>query len=95
MKRPVAIVSIIVLVLIIGVGSVSAAIRTVTLRVKGMTCGGCATRVEKALRSTEGVQDVHVSFERGRAIIKYDEQKVTVDKLREVIQSTGFFCDLK
>jgi copper chaperone len=94
-KRLMAIISTIALVLLLGVGTVSAAIRTVTLRVKGMTCGGCATSVEKALKSTEGVQNVRVSFERGKAVIKYDDQRVTVDKLREVIQSTGFFCDLK
>jgi copper chaperone CopZ len=58
-----------------------------------MTCGGCATSVGKALKSIDGVEDARVSFERGKAVIKYDDQKVTVDKLRAVIQSTGFFCD--
>jgi copper chaperone len=58
-----------------------------------MTCGGCATSVEKALKSTDGVQDASVSFERGKAVIKYDDQKITADKLRAIIQSTGFFCD--
>jgi copper chaperone len=81
--------------LVFCIGSVSAITRTATLRVKGMTCGGCATSVEKALKSTDGVESVRVSFERGRAVIKYDDQKVTVEKLRQVIQSTGFFCDLK
>ena len=82
------------LALVFCTGSVLAATRTVTLRVKGMTCGGCATSVEKALKATDGVMEVHVSFERGRAIVKYDDQKVTVDKLREVVQSTGFFCEV-
>lgn len=94
-KKLPAIISTIALVLMLGLGTVSAAIRTVTLRVKGMTCSGCATSVEKALKSTEGVESVKVSFERGKAVVKYDDQKVTVDKLREVVQSTGFFCDLK
>jgi len=94
-KKSLAFVSTIALVLLLGLGTVSAAIRTVTLRVKGMTCNGCAASVEKALKSTEGVASVRVSFERGRAVIKYDDQKVPVDKLREVVQSTGFFCELK
>src|SRR5947199_9898090 len=85
----------VLLVLVLCIGSVSAITRTVTRRVKGMTCGGCATSVEKALKSTDGVESVRVSFERGRAVIKYDDQKVTVEQLRQVIQSTGFFCDLK
>jgi copper chaperone CopZ len=89
-KKLLAIISTFALVLMLGVGTVSAAIRTVTLRVTGMTCGGCATSVEKALKSTEGVASVRVSFERGRAVIKYDDQKVTEAKLREVINGTGF-----
>ena len=44
------------LILLLSVGSVSAAIKTVTIRVRRMTCGGCATSAEKALESTEGVQ---------------------------------------
>jgi len=35
-----------------------------------------------------------LSYERGRAVVKYDEQNVTVDKLREVINNTGLTCDM-
>jgi len=59
-----------------------------------MTCGGCAASVENALKSTGGVVSVRVSFERGRAIVKYDDQKVTVARLREVINTTGMSCDV-
>jgi len=93
-KKQVGIISAVALILLLSLCSVSAAIRTVTIRVKGMTCGGCATSVEKALESTEGVQTVRVSFERGKAVIKYDDQKVTVAKLREVINSTGMSCEV-
>jgi mercuric transport protein len=70
--------------------SASAASKTVTIKVEGMHCGGCSSSVTKALKATEGVEDVQVSFEKGEAIIKYDDQKVTVAKLREVINGTGF-----
>ena|SRR5215216_7949214 len=93
-KNRVTAAAALLLALIFCVGSVSAITRTVTLKVKGMTCGGCTTSVEKALKSTDGVEEARVSFERGRAVIKYDDQKVTVDKLREVVQSTGFFCEV-
>jgi mercuric transport protein len=71
-------------------GAVSAATRTVTIRVKGMSCGGCAISLEQTLKSTEGVEDAKVSYERGEALIKYDDSKVTVAKLREVIKSAGY-----
>lgn len=85
---------IVVLTLTFTVGIVLAKTRTVTLRVKGMTCGGCATSVEAALKSTDGVEDAQVSYKRGTAIVKYDDQKVTVAKLREVVNNTGFTCEV-
>lgn len=78
------------LVLALASLSVSAASKTVTIKVEGMHCGGCSSSVTKALKATDGVEDVQVSYEKGEAIIKYDEQKVTVAKLQEVITNTGF-----
>ena len=80
-------------ILIVGVSTAFAAIRSVTIRVKGMSCGGCATTVEKALKSTDGVEDALVNFKSGKAVIKYDDQKITVARLREIINSTGFSCE--
>lgn len=94
-QKQLLIVFMFTLALAFGASTILAATRTVTIRVKGMTCGGCATSVEKALKGTEGVQEARVSFERGKAVIKYDDQKVTVAKLREVINSTGFFCEVE
>jgi len=93
-RRRVLIAFIFTLALTLGASAVSAVTRTVTLRVKGMTCGGCATSVEKALKSTDGVTDVKVSFEKGKAVVKYNDQKVTVARLREVVDSTGMSCDV-
>lgn len=70
--------------------SVSAASKTVTIKVEGMHCGGCSTSVEKKLKATAGVEEVKVSYETGEAWIKYDDQKTDEAKLREVIKSTGF-----
>src|SRR5215217_9519021 len=93
-RRRVLIAFIFMLALALGASAVWAATKTVTLHVKGMTCGGCATSVERALKSTDGVTDVQVSYEKGKAVIKYDDKKVTVARLREVIDSTGMSCDV-
>lgn len=39
-------------------------------RVSGMTCGGCAKHVEKALRSVAGVTSVVVDVDKGTATIE-------------------------
>lgn len=89
-KKQVVSAVVVALVLALGAISVSAATKTVTIRVEGMHCGGCSSSVAKALKATEGVEDAQVSFEKGEAVVKYDDQKVTVAKLREVISNTGF-----
>ena len=79
-----------VLVLAVGVITAAAFTKTATIKVDGMMCSKCSASVSKALKATEGVQEVQVSSEKGEAVIKYDDQKLTEAKLREVINSTGF-----
>lgn len=69
---------------------VVAATQTVTLHVEGMTCGGCATDIEKALRATDGVLEARVSFEKAEAWVRYDDRKVTVEKIRKAIDDVGY-----
>lgn len=72
-----------------------AATRTTTIYVAGMTCGGCAISIEQVLKNTEGVEDVSVSFERGQAVVKYNDRKLTALKLRAVVKSIGFRASAK
>jgi copper chaperone CopZ len=43
---------------------------TKVYRVSGMTCGGCAKHVEKALRSVAGVTGVVVDVTKGTATVE-------------------------
>ena len=79
-----------VLVVTVGVITAAAFTKTVTIKVEGMKCAKCSASVSKALKATEGVQEAQVSSEKGEAVIKYDDQKLSEMKLREVINSTGF-----
>jgi len=79
-----------VLVVTVGVITAAAFTKTVTIKVEGMKCAKCSASVSKALKATEGVQEAQVSSEKGEAVIKYDDQKLSDTKLREVINSTGF-----
>jgi copper chaperone CopZ len=90
LRRIVNLVVSVVLVLTLGVITAAAFTKTVTIKVDGMKCAKCSASVAKALKATEGVEDAQVSSEKGEAVIKYDDQKLTETKLREVINSTGF-----
>ena len=80
----------IVLVVTFGVITAAAFTKTVTIKVEGMKCAKCSSSVTKALKATEGVEEAQVSSDKGEAVIKYDDQKLSEAKLREVINSTGF-----
>lgn len=73
----------------------SAATRTTTIYVTGMTCGGCAISIEQVLKNTDGVEDVSVSFERGQVVVKYDDRKATASKLRAAVKSIGYGASSK
>ena len=70
-----------------GTGS-SLKVRT-DIRVDGMTCGACATRVETALGAADGVLDARVNFASSRATVLHDG---TVDNvnLRRVVERAGY-----
>jgi len=70
-----------------GTGS-SLKVRT-DIRVDGMTCGACASRVESALGAAEGVLDARVNFASGRATVLHDGS--TGDAvLRQAIEQAGY-----
>lgn len=89
-KRQTASLLIIAVILTVGIATVSAATRTVTIRVEGMHCQNCAASLEKKLKATAGVQAVRVSFEKKEAWVKFDDRTISVAQIREVINSTGY-----
>ena len=89
-KRRMIVGAVTAIVLAVCADAVLAAIRTSTIYVAGMTCAGCAISIEQVLKNIEGVEDVRVSFERGEAVVKYDDRKVTSARLREAINGIGY-----
>jgi copper chaperone CopZ len=84
--------AVIVFALMIGMSTALAVpnTATVTIKVEGMHCENCASSIEKKLKATAGVEEVKVDLPKNETWVKYDDQKITVAKLREVINSTGF-----
>ncbi len=57
-------------------------------QVDGMSCLGCKTGVETALRSVEGVQDVEINLETGETLVSSD-RALSVDELKKVFKEKG------
>lgn len=66
-----------------------------TLKIEGMTCGGCVPAVNVQLKKTEGVVAYDVSFEKGEAVVSYDPAKTTPAKIAESVAKTGYTASVK
>jgi copper chaperone CopZ len=89
-KRQIVGLLILAVIMTFSTAVVSAATRTVTIRIEGMHCQNCAASVAKKLKATKGVQAVRVSFEKKEAWVKFDDRTISVAQIREVINSTGY-----
>lgn len=63
---------------------------TVNFEVSGMTCGGCARRVERAMRGLDGVSDVGIDVARGQAVVTFDPAVVAASRIEEASARAGY-----
>lgn len=61
-----------------------------TFAVLGMMCAGCAANVEKRLNQTEGVATAAVNLPARTAMIEYDEQTTSPEKMKEALAAIGY-----
>ena len=55
-----------------------------------MTCINCQNRIEKKLKSLEGIEDAAVDYSAGSAKITYDEAAVSLASIKSEIESLGY-----
>ncbi len=67
--------------------------QTELLKVTGMTCGGCSSKVTKALQAVSGVGDVAVSLAAGEATVQYDERLTSPEQLKSAVKGAGYGVD--
>ncbi|MCH6198527.1 heavy metal translocating P-type ATPase [Aquiflexum sp. LQ15W] len=58
--------------------------------VTGMSCAACALSVEKTLSNSHGVKSVSVNYANHVALLEWEEDVVSLEKLQQEIQSTGY-----
>jgi len=63
---------------------------TIILRISGMTCGGCAASVEKALRTVAGVESVKVDLHSGMAEVRTEGQAINPAELIAAVTIAGY-----
>lgn len=68
--------------------------QTELLKVTGMTCGGCISKVTNALKTVSGISDVNVSLSTGEATVQYDERLTSPDQLKAAVKGAGYGVDM-
>lgn len=63
---------------------------TVTLAVTGMSCGGCAGSVQRALAQHPGVRSAAVNLAQESATVEFDAAATTPDALAETVRAAGY-----
>jgi Cu+-exporting ATPase len=65
----------------------------VTLDVEGMTCASCVARIERRLRTLDGVS-ASVNLATAEAFVSYDPQRVAVDDLVHAVEVAGYHASV-
>ena len=61
-----------------------------TIPVVGMACSACSAHVEKKLNSLEGISSAAVSLAGRSALVEYDPEVISLEKMKEAVNSIGF-----
>ena len=63
---------------------------TINIKVTGMSCGGCASTVRKALESVDDVSTATVDHTSGTATVHYKDNPPSVDNLIAAVEKAGY-----
>src|SRR5215470_4646078 len=63
---------------------------SLNLKVDGMHCEGCVTKIKTALAKVEGVVTVDIKLADKVVFVKYNKDKVSSAKIAKVISELGF-----
>ncbi|MDP4180780.1 MAG: sulfite exporter TauE/SafE family protein [Bacillota bacterium] len=60
------------------------------LRIDGMTCSSCETRIESAVSKLDGVSNVKAIYSSSNVYITYDINKLDIDKITQTIENLDY-----
>jgi Cu+-exporting ATPase len=60
------------------------------VRIGGMSCVSCAQSIERGLLREKGVANASVNFATEKAVVEYDPEKVSLQRIGKVIEQAGY-----
>ncbi|MEO0268942.1 MAG: cation-translocating P-type ATPase [candidate division WOR-3 bacterium] len=68
--------------------------KIVELKIDGLCCTECATKVEKVLKATKGIKDLKILMAAEKAIITYNEAEITEEDIIKRIEGIGHKAEI-
>ncbi|MBT9139480.1 MAG: Copper chaperone CopZ [Dehalococcoidia bacterium] len=62
----------------------------IKLEISGLSCNHCKMKIEKALKTVAGVENVRVNLDSGEAEVNFDAAKISKAELKAVIVDAGY-----
>lgn len=60
------------------------------MKLDGMTCPSCLTKIEKAVESIDGTDEIKVLFNAGKLKFIMDPAKTNSDEIKNAIEEMGY-----
>lgn len=58
--------------------------------IHGMSCRSCVKKIESAVLEVEGVEQAKVDFQNKQLNVVFDNNRIAVKTIKEVVESKGF-----
>ncbi len=65
-------------------------IKTVKHKILGMHCTSCALSIDWELEDAEGVIETKTNYAKSETEIKFDEDKINSDQIKDIIKKLGY-----
>ncbi len=65
------------------------------LKIDGMHCTACSMNIDFDLEDTKGVKSSKTNYATQVCEVEFDEEKLSIQQVIEVIQKTGYQAQLK
>lgn len=76
-------------------GQASEGTERIEMAVRGMTCSGCAGRVQRALAQSPGAAEASVDLASGTASVTYDPATTNAEALVAAVRQVGYQAQVK
>ena len=66
---------------------------TLMLKLRGMGCAACASRIEQAIKDVPGVVECNVNFGVEQATVQYNPKKTQLETIQQAVTDAGYGAD--